>query len=238
MDFVIGSLEYIFYVGVIALLLGVGIALIQFLAVRVFRASQERVWTLKIWPALLVSLGIICLTLPAAVTRFAPIDLGAHDVQVEGERHITLTQWDQKDYSVLARIPDAVVLQMANEDVTDATLKYLVGMKSLRELDLAGSKISDAGLSELAGLTSLEKLILSRTQITDAGLKPLLDQLPKLKQLDVRETGVTPAVLRPWLKGLDGRRASPRVPTEEPAPAEAGTPPASSSNLFDSERRK
>ena len=50
-DFVIGSLEYIFYVGVIALLLGVGIALIQFLAVRIFRASQERVWTLKIWPA-------------------------------------------------------------------------------------------------------------------------------------------------------------------------------------------
>jgi Leucine Rich repeat len=216
-NIVLGSLEYLFYVGVISLVLGVGIALIQFVAIRIFRVSTERVWTLRIWPALLVSLGIICLTLPAAVTRFAPVDLGLHDVQVEGERHITLTGWDQKDYSVLARIPDAVVVQMANDDVTDATLKYLAGMKSLRELDLAGAKISDAGLKHLEGLVTLEKLILSRTQITDAGLKPLLDQLPKLKQLDVRETGVTPAVLRPWLKELAGRTALPRVPAEAPA---------------------
>ncbi len=219
-NFVIASLEYIFYVGVISLVLGVLIALIQFVAVRVFRASQERIWTLKIWPALLTSLGIICLTLPAAVTRFAPVDLGKHDVRVEGERHVTLTGWDQKDYSVLARISDAVVLQMANEDVTDETLKSLSGMQSLRELDLAGAKISDAGLKELAGLGALEKLILSRTSITDAGLLPLLDKLPKLKQLDVRETGVTPAVLRPWLKGIEGRRALPRVPLEVPAPTE------------------
>lgn len=215
MDFVIGSLEYIFYVGVIVLVLGVVIALLQFLAVRMFRVSRERVWILKLWPALLVSLGIICLTLPAAVTRFAPVDLGAHDVQVEGERHITLTGWDQKDYSVLVRIPDAVVVQMANEDVTDETLQHLAGMKSLRELDIAGSKVSDAGLNHLAGLMTLERLILSRTQITDAGLKPLLDQLPKLRLLDVRETGVTLAVLRPWVQGLAGRRALPRVPAEE-----------------------
>jgi internalin A len=119
---------------------------------------------------------------------------------------------------VLARIPDAVVLQMANEDVTDATLKHLSGMKSLRELDLAGSQVSDAGLKELAGLVSLEKLILSRTKITDAGLKPLLDKLPKLKLLDVRETGVTPTVLRPWVKGMAGRRVLPRVPAEETSP--------------------
>ena len=84
---------------------------------------------------------------------------------------------------MLARIPDAVVLQMANEDVTDATLKHLSGMKSLRELDLAGSKIGDAGLAQLAGLVSLEKLILSRTQITDSGLKPLLDERTRRMQI-------------------------------------------------------
>lgn len=219
MHFVIGSLEYIFYVGVISLVLGVAIALIQFVAVRIFRASRERVWTLKIWPALLISIAIISLTLPAAVTRFAPVDLGPHDVQVEGERCLTLTGWDQKDYSVLSRIPDAVVLQMANEDVTDGTLQRLAGMKLLRELDVAGSQVSDAGLKELEGLVSLEKLTLSRTKITDAGLKPLLDKLPKLKLLDVRETGATPAVLRPWVQGLEGRRVLPRVPAEEPVPA-------------------
>lgn len=228
-NFVIASLEYIFYVGVISLVLGVLMALIQFVAVRVFRASQERIWTLKIWPALLLSLGIICLTLPAAVTRFAPVDLGKHDVLVDGERTITLTGWDQKDYSILARIPDAVVLQMANEDVTDAALKYLSGMKSLKFLDIADSKISDAGLKELEGLDSLEKLFLARTQITDAGLKPLLDALPNLKSLDVRDTSVTPSMLRAWLKGNKARRAFPRVPLEEPASTEAGAPKASSS---------
>lgn len=222
MSFVIASLEYIFYVGVISLVLGVAIALIQFVAVRIFRASRERAWTLRIWPALLISLAIICLTLPAAVTRFAPVDLGPHDVRVEGERHVTLTAWDQKDYSVLSRIPDAVVLQMANEDVTDATLKYLSGMKTLRELDVAGSQVSDAGLKELEGLVTLEKLTLTRTKITDAGLKPLLDKLPKLKLLDVRETGVTPEVLRPWVQGMDGRRALPRVPAVKPASVPAG----------------
>lgn len=218
-------LEKVFLVGVVSLVIGVLLWLVQVTFVNLLRlVSSERVWTLKIWPAVLVSIGIVCLTLPAAITRLAPIDLGPHDVQVEGERHLTLTGWDQKDYSVLSRIPDAVVLQMANEDVTDSTLKYVVEMKSLRELDVAGSKVTDTGLKDLAGLTKLEKLTLSRTAITDAGLKPLLDQLPDLKQLDVRETGVTPAILRPWLKGKEGRRALPRVPVEE-APLEA---PASS----------
>ena len=227
MDLIIGSLEYVFYVGVISLLVGVLLWSLQFLCVRIFRvASPERVWTLRIWPALLLSLGIICLTLPAAVTHFAPADLGPHDVRVEGERHITLTGWDQKDYSVLARISDATVLQMANEDVTDATLKYLSSMQSLRELDLAGSKITDAGLAELQSHVALEKLILSRTSISDAGLQPLLDKLPKLKLLDVRETAVTPAVLRPWVKALEGRRVLPRVPAEV-APVETPSPIAS-----------
>ncbi len=217
-------LEKMFLVGAVSLVLGVLLWLVQILLVTLLRlVSPERVWTLKIWPALLVSVGIICLTLPAAITRFAPIDLGPLETMVEGERHLTLTGWDQKDYSVLARLPDVAVLQMANDDVTDATLKYVAELKSLRELDVAGSKITDAGLADLAGLTKLEKLTLSRTVITDAGVKPLLDQLPDLKQLDVRETGVTPAVLRPWLKGKEGRRALPRVPVEE-APAE--TPPS------------
>jgi len=219
-------LEKVFLVGVLSLMLGGLLWLVQVTFVNLLRVvSPERVWTLKIWPALLVSLGIICLTLPAAITRFAPIDLGPHDVQVDGERHLTLTGWDQKDYAVLARIPDAVVLQMANEDVTDATLKYVAEMKSLRELDVAGSKITDAGLKDLVGLTRLQKLTLSRTAITDAGLKPLLDHLSDLKQLDVRDTGVTPAVLRPWLKEKEGRRALPSVPMEE-APVETPAVPS------------
>lgn len=213
-------LEYTFYVGVVSLIIGLLLFVVQTIALRLFRASPERVWTLRIFPAVLISIGIIGLTLPAAVTRLAPIDLGKHEARVDGERHVTLTGWDQTDYSILARMPDIVVLQMANPDVTDQTLGYLTEMKLLRELDVAGSQISDAGLAKLSGLTKLQKLIVSRTKVTDSGLGPLLEKLPELKQLDIRETGVTPAVLRPWLKAKEGRRALPRVPLEEPA-----TPP-------------
>lgn len=63
MDLIVGSLEYVFYVGVISLVLGVLVWSLQFLCVRILRvASPEPVWTLKIWPALLLSLAIICLT--------------------------------------------------------------------------------------------------------------------------------------------------------------------------------
>ncbi len=65
-------LEKIFYVGVGALILGVLLFLLQVICVRILRFSSERAWTLKIWPASLVALGIIGLTLPAAVTKFAP----------------------------------------------------------------------------------------------------------------------------------------------------------------------
>jgi hypothetical protein len=214
-------LEYTFYVGVVSLILGLLLLTTQIVAVRLFRASTERAWTLRIWPALLISIGIVGLSLPAAITRFAPIDLGKHESRVNGERHVTLTGWDQKDYSVLAQMSDVIVLQMANADVTDQTLSFLQKMTRLRELDLAGTQLTDAGLKSLSGLTSLEKLILSRTRVTDAGLAPLLEKLPALKQLDVRETGVTPAVLRSWLKAQAGRRALPRVPLEEePQPVE------------------
>jgi hypothetical protein len=209
-------LEYTFYVGVVSLIVGVLLFIVQTVALRLLRASPERVWTLRIWPAVLVAVGIVGLTLPAAVTRFAPIDLGKHESRVDGERHVTLTGWDRKDYSILARMPDVVVLQMANPDVTDQTLGYLAELKSLRELDVAGSQITDAGLAKLTGLSKLQKLIVSRTKVTDSGLGPLLEKLPELKQLDARETGVTPTVLRPWLKAKAGRRALPRVPLEEP----------------------
>lgn len=217
-------LEYTFYVGVVSLLIGVLVFVVQLVAVRLFPRSRESAWTLKIWPALLVSVGIIGLTLPAAVTRFAPIDLGKHEARVNGERHVTLTGWDQKDYSILARMPDVVVLQMANPDVTDQTLGYLREWKSLRELDVAGSQVTDEGIKSISGIPSLEKLILSRTRVTDEGLKPLLEQLTKLRQIDVRETGVTAAVLRPWLKAKEGRRCLPRIPSDEPVSSETPQP--------------
>ena len=64
---------------------------------------------------------------------------------VDGQRHLTLTGWDRKDYSILKLKPDVVVLQMANPDVTDESLESLQEMKALQELDLSGTQVTDAG---------------------------------------------------------------------------------------------
>ena len=64
---------------------------------------------------------------------------------------------------------EVTVLQLANPDVTDATLESLRDMKVLRELDLNGSQITDAGLEILKGLPALASLRIARTKITDKG---------------------------------------------------------------------
>src|SRR3954453_3468422 len=74
-------------------------------------------------PIVVMLVGGVITAAPYAVNyiqqRF--LDLGERDKIVEGERHLTLTGWDKKDYGVLLARPDTVVLQMANADVTDAT---------------------------------------------------------------------------------------------------------------------
>ena len=93
-----------------------------------------------------------------------------------------------------------------NEEITDAGLKELAGLKNLQRLDLSGTKITDAGLKELAGLKSLQTLDLAATQVTDAGLKELAG-LKSLQSLNLaRHEG-------------DGRGAEGTGRTEEPANA-------------------
>jgi len=54
--------------------------------------------------------------------------------------------------------------------VTDAGLKELAGLKSLRALYLAGTQVTDAGLKGLAGRKALQTIDLRGTKVTDAGL--------------------------------------------------------------------
>src|SRR5437899_2914318 len=80
----------------------------------------------------------------AAIDRMSPIERGPRDKLVDGERHLTLTGWDRTDYAdFLGRKPDAVVLQMANADVTDDTLALLADMTRLRRLDVSHSQVTD-----------------------------------------------------------------------------------------------
>ena len=126
---------------------------------------------------------------------------------VEGERHITLTKSDQRDYSYLESQRDAVVLQIANPDVTDRTLEYLRGMAALKELDLNNTQVTDAGLRILKDLPALAALRLKNTKITDKGFRDILAGKESLKQLDLTGTQVDRETVQAWRSAQPGRRA-------------------------------
>lgn len=76
--------------------------------------------------------------------------------------------------------------------ITDAGLKHLAHIKSLRALSLAGNKITDRGLEAIARPRNLEELCLDDTEITDAGIRHLAG-LPRLADLSICRTAVTDA---------------------------------------------
>lgn len=158
-------------------------------------------------PVMLGLVGLVAAAGPPAVNRLLPVDLGPRDALVNGERHITLTGWDRQDYSVLSGRSDVAVLQMANADVTDETLRLLGNLKQLRELDLNNTGITDSGLALLAAPPSLQRLRLANTAITDAGFKAHLMDLPTLMELDLRGTQVRTDAISKWRAAKPGRRA-------------------------------
>lgn len=185
-------------------LMGVGIIALAGLwfLVRLFR-SPRRLWL----PIVLGLVGLTITATPVIYTRVVEtIDLGEREQMVDGELHLTLTGWDRESYEFLAYKRDIAVLQMANADVTDATLELLKGQVRLKTLDLNGTQVTDQGLATLAELKSLESLRLRGAQVTDAGLQQLFDHLPNLKQLDVRQTAVSSELIDSWKAAKPGRR--------------------------------
>lgn len=172
------------------------------LVIRAFRS-----WKKGLVPLGMIAVGLAITAFPTAYSRLAPIDLGERDKIVDGERHVTLTGWDRADYSVLERRRDAVVLQMANPDVTDQTLEHLKGMDRLKELDLSDTRISDAGLNILKDLPALASLRLKNTKITDQGFKGALADKESLSRLDLTGTQVDPETVKVWRSAKPGRRA-------------------------------
>ena len=160
------------------------------------------------WPLVLLAIAVVLIAAPIVVNSVAAryIDLGPRERVVDGEKHLTLTGWDQKDYSVLRARTDAAVLQMANSDVTDETLKLLKGMTRLRELDLSDSSVTDNGLANLSGLP-LERLRLARTKVTDAGFTDHIAAIATLTMVDVSGTDVKPETIDAWKKAQPGRKA-------------------------------
>jgi Leucine Rich repeat len=157
-------------------------------------------------PAILAMSVLVAVT-PALYTLYVPLDLGPLEMMVEGQRHLTVTGWDRKDYSFLRLKPDIVVLQMANPDVTDSTLENLKGLKNLKELDLSDTQITDAGLLALKDLPALEALRLARTKITDQGFRTALLSKESLLKLDVQKTGVRAETIKDWREKNPNRQA-------------------------------
>jgi len=158
-------------------------------------------------PLGLVLLSLLLAAVPALYTIFVKLDLKSRDKMVSGQRHLTLTGWDRKDYSLLKFNPDVVVLQMANPDVTDQTLEALRGMQELQELDLNGTQVSDAGLNVLRDLPALAALRLARTRITDKGFHDALFSKSSLMKLDLSNTQVSRETVQAWRDAKPGRRA-------------------------------
>jgi hypothetical protein len=160
-------------------------------------------------PVLGMLLGAAIIAVPYGINFYQQwfVDLGPRERIVDGELHVTLTGWDRSDYSVLRARPNIVVLQMANPDVTDQTLEYLRGMTLLRELDLNDTQVTDEGLHILRELPRLESLRLRGTPITEDGFRQFLMPKESLKELDLRQTGVTSKTVREWRAAQPERKA-------------------------------
>src|SRR5439155_18828300 len=94
------------------------------------------------------------------------------------------------DLAVLKDLVPFDILVLDDTKITDAGLKHLKDLPSLRSLSLSDCvKVTDAGLKEISGLQELESLNLGTTSITDAGLKHL-QSLTALRRLDLSSTSV------------------------------------------------
>jgi len=171
------------------------------LIVRAFRH-----WRKGLAPLMLIGIGLMVTGFPPAYRLVVPIDLGPREKIVDGQRHITLTGWDRKDYTFLGSKHDVAVLQMANHDVTDRTLELLKGMNALKDLDLDNTQVTDAGLKILKDLPALNALHLRNTRITDQGFREELATKESLQQLDLTGTQVSRETAQAWRKAKDGRR--------------------------------
>lgn len=93
-------------------------------------------------------------------------------------------------------LPDGLSgLHAEHSPIGDADLRNLVGMTSLRYLDLTGTRVTDAGLVHLLGCRDLETLVLWDTAVTDDALA-LLARFPNLCHLGLGNTRVSDSGLR------------------------------------------
>ncbi len=199
-------------IGAVSIFLGTIFGIIGFwwLIVRLFKTWLRKTPRSRLRaPIIFILVSSLMVGLPIAINSalIRLIPLGPLETIVNGERHITLTDWNRHDYSVVAMKNDTVVLQMANADVSDDTLHHLSGMTKLRELDLNNSQVTDAGLAIVAALPALRDLRLARTKITDDGFRQHLFAKTGLMKLELTGTSVASKTVREWKAENQERQA-------------------------------
>lgn len=192
----------------LALLATVGSVAVLLLVVLLVSLAR---WPLSRWPLRLLLAGLLLTAAPFAYTHLVePIVFRyfrpPYVADVNGEVHVTLTGIPNYDYAKLPRFQDATVLQMANPEVSDETLKQLRAFTQLKELDVNDTAITDAGLAELRHCPRLERLRLKNTRITDDGFRAHLLDRDELQELDVRDTQVMSKTNRAWKMQKEGRK--------------------------------
>lgn len=91
----------------------------------------------------------------------------------------------------LADLPALRRLELAQTWITDQGLASIGRLHRLNHLDLEDNQLSDAGVQHLASLLELQRLSLAENPaVTDEALQ-WLRPLPKLRDIDLRGTGVS-----------------------------------------------
>ena len=130
----------------------------------------------------------------------APAAAISHDLDADVEKAITaLGGIAYHDANAPGKPINKV--QFIDPKLTDAGLKELAGLKSLRDLNLSNTRVTDAGMKEVARFKNLRVLYLDKTAVTDLGLKELAS-LKSLEILYVNGLNVTEAGVAELRKAL------------------------------------
>ncbi|CAN1289990.1 F-box/LRR-repeat protein 14 [Linum perenne] len=149
-----------------------------------------------------------CLDSLAALVNLAYLNLSRCGLSDEGCEKLSVFFLSKKlNYFGLekpAELKKLRVLSLAFNNITDAILAHLKGLKYLESLNLDSCKIGDEGLANLSGLP-LKSLELSDTEVGSSGLRHL-SGLTQLESLNLSFTLVTDSGLR-RLSGVTSLRS-------------------------------
>jgi len=109
------------------------------------------------------------------------------------------------DMKYVGKVPSLRGITLVKCPITDAGMIHLKGMRNVTGLNLNGTQVSDKTLEYIGPMADLKELHLARTAVTDAGLTHLRG-LKKLEFLGLGRTSVTDKGIR-FLTGLESLRS-------------------------------